>query len=396
VVAPPGQLTTDEVARLVETHGVTSAFLTTSLFNLVAGTRVSAFAGLRTLLTGGESASAEAMRTVRAACPATKLVHAYGPTETTTFATLMPVDAVDGVPPIGSPLDATQVYVLGPDLRPVPVGVSGELYLAGWATARGYLNRPALSAERFVASPFGPPGSRMYRTGDVVRWRADGVIEYVGRGDQQVKIRGFRIELGEVEAALTRLPEVTQAYATVQETAPGVKRLVAYVVGGEGHQPEPARVRDGLRETMPDFMVPAVLMVLPALPLNANGKVDRRALPDPEVAATVSREVSGAAESALAAAFAEALSVSRVGASDSFFDLGGDSIRAIQVVSRLRAAGWLISVGDVLTLHTVEKLAERAVTVEPAPAAEPAAEDLMVLDDDDLATLMSALAEEGS
>jgi len=168
------------------------------------------------------------------------------------------------------------------------------------------------------------------------------------------------------------------------------------VVGGEGHQPEPARVRDGLRETMPDFMVPAVLMVLPALPLNANGKVDRRALPDPEVAATVSREVSGAAESALAAAFAEALSVSRVGASDSFFDLGGDSIRAIQVVSRLRAAGWLISVGDVLTLHTVEKLAERAVTVEPAPAAEPAAEDLMVLDDDDLATLMSALAEEGS
>ncbi|WP_262016339.1 non-ribosomal peptide synthetase [Micromonospora sp. Mcm103] len=396
VVAPPGQLTTDEVARLVETHGVTSAFLTTALFNLIARTRASAFAGLRTVLTGGETASAEAMRLVREVCPGTKLLHAYGPTETTTFATLMVVDRVDGVPPIGSPLDATQAYVLGPDLQPVPANVSGELYLAGWATARGYLNEPALSAERFVASPFGPPGSRMYRTGDIVRWRGDGVIEYVGRGDQQVKIRGFRIELGEVEAALCRLPEVSQAYVTAQETAPGVRRLVAYVVGGDGRTPEPAEVRDSLGETLPDFMVPAVVMVLPALPLNANGKVDRRALPDPEVAPTGSREASGAAESALAAAFAEALSVSRVGASDSFFDLGGDSIRAIQVVSRLRDAGWLISVGDLLTLHTVEKLAEKAVPAEPAPATEPAVADLMVLDDDDLATLVSALAEDGT
>ncbi|GGN03365.1 amino acid adenylation domain-containing protein [Actinoplanes campanulatus] len=394
VVAPPGQLTTDEVARLVQAHGVTAAFLTTSLFNLIAGTRAAAFAGLRTVLTGGEAASGEAMRAVRAACPGTKLVNAYGPTETTTFATLMPVDEVDGVPPIGAPLDATQVYVLGPDLRPVPAGVSGELYLAGWANARGYLNRPAVTAERFVASPFGPPGSRLYRTGDIVRWRADGVIEYVGRGDQQVKIRGFRIELGEVEAALTRLPEISQAYATAQETAPGVKRLVAYVVGAEGHTPEPAAVREGLRDTMPDFMIPAVVMVLPALPLNANGKVDRKALPDPEVTVNLGREASGAAERALATAFAEALSVTRVGASDSFFDLGGDSIRAIQVVTRSRSAGWQISVSDVLTLHTVERIAEKAVPAGPETAAGPSAEDLLALDDDDLAALVSALAED--
>ncbi|AEV81921.1 nonribosomal peptide synthetase DhbF [Actinoplanes sp. SE50] len=393
VVAPPGQVTADELAAVIAAHGVTAAFLTTSLFNLIAGTRPAAFAGLRTVSCGGEAASGEAIRLVRAACPGIRVMNGYGPTETTTFATTMEVEESGGTPPIGVPLDATRVYVLGPDLRPVPIGVSGELYVAGWQNARGYLNRPALTAERFVAAPFGPPGSRMYRTGDVVRWREDGVLEYVGRGDQQVKIRGFRIELGEVEAALLRLPEIAQAYATAQETAPGARRLVAYVVGAAGETPEPTRIRESLRESMPDFMVPAVVTVLPALPLNANGKVDRAALPDPEVTVTAGREASGAVESALAVAFAEALSVSRVGASDSFFDLGGDSIRAIQVVTRVRNAGWLIGVGDVLTLHTVEKIAERAVPATPAPA-EPAPDDLLSLDDDDLAALVSALAED--
>lgn len=313
----------------------------------------------------------------------------YGPTEATVYATAFTCDPADPDrdPPIGRPLGGARAHVLDERMRPVPVGVPGELFLAGTGVARGYLGRPGLTAARFLPDPFGPPGSRMYRTGDLVRWTADGDLVYLGRGDDQVKVRGFRIELGEVEAALARHPAVAAAAARVIEHA-GHRRLVGYVVprtpasadgsgvpgtatapgsagfgapvsagstgaaglpGARPVGPDPAELRAFLARNLPDHLVPALVVPLERLPLGATGKLDRRALPVPEWAApatgTAGRPPRTEAERTLAAIWTEVLGVPEVGAEDNYFTLGGDSVLGIRIVSAARRAGLALTPG---------------------------------------------------
>ncbi|MEU0674545.1 amino acid adenylation domain-containing protein [Streptomyces sp. NPDC006172] len=392
VVAPAAALDAPGLRALAARHGLTGVFLTTALFNLIAMEDPAAFAPLRTVLTGGEAATPAAMRRVREACPDLALAHVYGPTETTTYATHFPLDTVDDVPPIGTALDNMRTHVLDGCLRPVPTGLSGELYLAGAGLARGYVRRPGLTAERFVADPYGPPGTRMYRTGDLVRRRPDGALEYVGRTDHQVKVRGFRIELGEIEAALMALDGVAQTLVLVREDRPGTRRLVGYVAA-DGPV-SGADLRSRLAADLPEFMVPSAIVVLHELPLTPNGKVDRAALPAPEVTVTGGRAPEGPREEILAAAFQQVLGIPAAGVDDSFFDLGGDSITALQLVARVREEGLVIGARDVFRLRTAAALAESAqeVAQEAAPDLALPDEPLIELDDDELAALEAAFA----
>ncbi|WP_433342166.1 amino acid adenylation domain-containing protein [Streptomyces sp. CA-253872] len=297
--------------------------------------------------------------------------NAYGPTEATVCASIS--EPLSGAvrPDIGFPLHNTRLYVLDAWLRPVPQGVTGELYIGGAQLARGYLRRPALTANRFVADPYAPgPGARMYRSGDLVRWNPDGSLDYVGRVDDQVKLRGFRIEPGEIEGALLALEGITQAAVLVREDRPGDKRLVAYVVGAPAEgasagavQGDAAAVRSALAARLPAHMVPHAVVFLDALPLTGNGKLDRRALPAPvPVAAAAGRAPANERETALCEAFAAVLGLEQAGADASFFDLGGDSISSIQLVSRARDAGLAITAQDVFTHRTPEALARAAIT----------------------------------
>ncbi|MER6146435.1 amino acid adenylation domain-containing protein, partial [Streptomyces sparsogenes] len=331
----------------------------------------SAFQPSGRLIIGGEPLSTEALRTWHTHHPDTPVTNSYGPTETTVAATdhtlSTPTDgaSASGTVPIGRPMWNTRTYVLDHALRPVPAGVAGELYIAGTGLGRGYLNRPGLTAERFVPDPYGPPGTRMYRTGDLARWRSDGTLEYVGRTDTQIKVRGFRIEPGEVEGALTAIETVAQAAVLVREDRPGDRRLVGYVVPADlGAGVDSAQLLQVVRDRLPDYMVPSVLVVLEQLPLTPNGKLDRDVLPAPEYSAAVSGRVARTPrEEVLCRLFAEVLGVPRVGIDDGFFDLGGDSIVSIQLVARARAAGLVFTPRDVFERKTVEALA--LVATEP-------------------------------
>jgi glycopeptidolipid biosynthesis protein len=296
------------------------------------------------------------------------MINAYGPTEDTIYAAMSgPLTAGSSVVPIGSPVAGAALFVLDKLLRPVSPGVVGELYLAGRGVAVGYVNRPGLSSSRFVACPFGAPGSRMYRTGDLVRWGDDGQLQYLGRADEQVKIRGYRIELGEVQAALAALDGVDQAAVIAREDRPGHKRLVGYITGTA----DPATTRSKLAQKLPTYMVPTAVVVIDSLPLTVNGKLDTRALPAPEYRTTGDeyRAPATAVEEILADVFAQVLGVERVGIDDSFFDLGGDSILSMQVVARARAAGVLCRPRDVFVEQTVSRLAS-VVVVAGGEAAE--------------------------
>ncbi|MFJ2034038.1 phosphopantetheine-binding protein, partial [Streptosporangium sp. NPDC087985] len=287
--------------------------------------------------------------------------------ETTIYVTAHHVTEPGPVVPIGRPLDNTRAYILDGRLQPVPVGVPGELYIAGEHLARGYLGRPDLTAERFVACPYGGPGTRMYRTGDLVRLLPDGLIDYLGRVDNQVKIRGIRIELGEIDANLARHPDIAQTTTLVREDQPGDRRLVTYLVP---HRPPgtpstnaeiSTRVRRFAEESLPAYMVPSAFVVLDALPLNHSGKVDRHALPVPawQEPTVVPQEPRTEAEELVAEVWTEVLGLDRVGVHDNFFALGGNSLLAIRVVSRIRAAVDLeIPVAAVFTDPTVERLAD--------------------------------------
>ncbi|MBV9774839.1 MAG: amino acid adenylation domain-containing protein, partial [Gemmatimonadetes bacterium] len=331
-------LAPEELVGAVGARGITTLFLTTALFNQVAREHPGAFGTLRTVLFGGEAVDPAAVRRVLAAGGPERLLHVYGPTENTTFSTWHRVREVpDGARtvPIGAPVAQTTAYVLGDGLAPVPVGVPGELYLGGDGVARGYLGRPGLTAEKFVPDPFGrEPGARLYRTGDRVRWLASGALEFLGRVDGQVKIRGFRIEPGEIEAVLRRHPRVADCAVLAREDAPGERRLVAYVVGLS----DAGELREHLRASLPEYMVPSAFVSLDTLPLTPNGKLDRRALPAPEYGSAAERYVAprSPTEEVLAGIWAEVLGLERVGAHDRFFELGGHSLLATRVVSRIR------------------------------------------------------------
>ncbi|AUH44669.1 non-ribosomal peptide synthetase [Streptomyces sp. CMB-StM0423] len=372
VVAPPGAVTPARLRELIRRHGISAMWLTAALFHLFAQDDPECLGGLREVWTGGDAVQAEAVRRVRAACPELVVVDGYGPTETTTFATSYRIGPGVAVPPsvpIGGPLDNMRLYVLDGFLRPVPAGVTGELYIAGAGLARGYADRPELTAERFVACPF-TPGERMYRSGDLVRWTGGAVLEFAGRADAQVKVRGFRVEMGEIEAVLAGHEAVGQAVVVAREDRPGDKRLVGYVVADGGRYVSEDALRAYASELLPEYMVPATVLVLDAMPVTANGKVDRKALPAPDFAGRATgRAPRGAAETALCALFADVLGLARVGADDSFLELGGDSITSMQLASRARKAGFVLTPRQVFEERTPERLAVALETAAPGADA---------------------------
>ncbi|WP_134635267.1 non-ribosomal peptide synthetase, partial [Pseudomonas aeruginosa] len=335
---------------------------------------------LRHVVFGGEALEVQALRPwfERFGDRAPRLVNMYGITETTVHVTYRPLSLADldggAASPIGEPIPDLSWYLLDAGLNPVPRGCIGELYVGGAGLARGYLNRPELSCTRFVADPFSTTGGRLYRTGDLARYRCDGVVEYVGRIDHQVKIRGFRIELGEIEARLLAQPGVAEAVVLPHE-GPGATQLVGYVVT-QAAPSDPAALRDTLRQalkaSLPEHMVPAHLLFLERLPLTANGKLDRRALPAPD-ASRLQRDYTAPRselEQRLAAIWADVLKLGRVGLDDNFFELGGDSIISIQVVSRARQAGIRLAPRDLFLHQTIRGLAGVAVEGRGLACAE--------------------------
>ncbi|WP_275562991.1 amino acid adenylation domain-containing protein, partial [Streptomyces sp. 5-6(2022)] len=369
-LAPEGRLDAERLRSLVTGHGLTHAHLTAGLFRVIAEEDADAFAGLVEVSTGGDVVPAPAVRQVLEAVPGITVRHLYGPTEVTLCATQILFrnpEETGEVLPVGYPLDNTRAFVLDDFLSPVPPGVAGELYVAGVGLARGYLGRAELTSERFVACPFAlVPGERMYRTGDVVRWSADGVLEFIGRADEQVKVRGFRVEPGEVEAVLAEHGQVAQAAVIAREDVPGDKRLVAYVVPAEKSATDDlvAELRALAGQRLPEYMVPSAVVVLDALPLTVNGKLDRAGLPVPDSAAAAdadgNRGLATVREQILCSVFSQVLGVPRVGVDDDFFALGGHSLLAVRLVSRIRAVlGVDVSMSAVVTASTPAGLADQ-------------------------------------
>ncbi|MFD9410730.1 amino acid adenylation domain-containing protein [Streptomyces sp. NPDC059989] len=359
---------TAALAALIRDSSATIVQATPSLWHALAEAD-GVPAGLRVLV-GGEALPAPLARTL--AEGGRSVTNLYGPTETTIWSTAAPVPA-SGEVSIGDPVANTRVYVLDAGLRPVPLGVAGELYIAGAGLARGYHRRPGLSAERFVADPFGAPGTRMYRTGDLVRRTADGRLDYLGRTDFQVKVRGFRIELGEIEAAVLDHPDVTRAAVVVREDQPGDKRLVAYLVPTPDGAPDGDVLRKHVAAALPDYMVPAAFVTLDALPLTPNGKLDRAALPAPALGGLgEGRAPRTPQEEILCGLFAEVLGVAAVTIDDDFFVLGGHSLLAGRLAAKVRSAlGKEMSIRGFFEKPTVAALAEsleraQATTTRPA------------------------------
>jgi amino acid adenylation domain-containing protein len=376
VVSAADALDSRGFGQLLTSHAVTTLFLTTALFNRYVREIPQALGRLQHLLYGGEACDVRLVREFLRDSAARGLIHVYGPTESTTFATWLPVNALDGHAqsvPIGRPLSNTQVYVLDGSLRAVPVGVEGELYIGGDGLALGYLNRPRQSAERFVPSPFATSSAqRLYRTGDKARWNADGTLEFLGRLDHQVKLRGFRIELGEIESALLRQGQVRDALVLMREDEPDHKQLVAYVVlhpAGELLPGEDAasELRTQLREHLPEYMIPAAFVQLESMPLTSNGKIDRKALPAPESDAYGRGEYQppqGVTEELLASVWSAVLHVERVGREDDFFELGGHSLLATQLVSRVREVFSIELAVRMVFEH--QRLRDQALAIERA------------------------------
>ncbi|HHB89900.1 MAG TPA: amino acid adenylation domain-containing protein, partial [Anaerolineae bacterium] len=348
-IMPPGTPSLADLGEMIRTYGVTTLWLTAGLFHRMVEERLEDLLRVPQLLSGGDVLSVAHVRRVLEAGKPGVMINGYGPTENTTFSTCYPMTSVEDLAhfvSIGRPIANSQVYILNERMRPVPVGVVGEIYLGGDGLALGYANRPELTAERFVPNPFATDDqgdihtSRLYRTGDLGRWLPDGRIEFRGRRDFQVKIRGFRIELGEIEAVLGEHPDVQNVVVLARPDERGEKRLVAYIIPDKGARLTPAALRAYLSERLPDYMIPAAFVFLDAFPLNPNGKVDRRALPQPDFA-TVQEDRPFVAprtplEAHLARRFAEVLGVEKVGIHDDFFELGGDSLRGAVLINRLQ------------------------------------------------------------
>ncbi|HBH81827.1 MAG TPA: non-ribosomal peptide synthetase, partial [Nitrospira sp.] len=335
----------------------------------------------RCLILGGEAVHTNLVQRIRALAPECKIINHYGPTETTigvlTHRVEEESDRQEAIP-VGRPLANSRVYILNSDGQPTPMGVAGELYIGGDGLARGYLDRPDLTAERFVPNPFGTrAGERLYRTGDRARYRPDGMIEFQGRMDNQVKIRGFRIELGEIEAQLRSASRVKDAVVVVREAADGTKQLAAYVAAPADLDLDSVQSR--LAVHLPDYMIPSTITVLDALPLTANGKIDRAALPDPEQAQTSQSNAYVAPrndiEATLAQIWADVLHLDRVGIHDNFFSIGGDSILCLQIVAKAHRAGVKVSPKLVFQHHTVAAIVDALGEAEPVPSAPTSKEE---------------------
>lgn len=342
VIMPPHSPSLAELGQALTDHGVTALWLTASLFNLMIDERPADLRAVRQLLAGGETLSVTHVRQALAQLlPGHTLINGYGPTENTTFTCCYPMTSdsvLEGTVPIGRPIANTTVYLLDEQRQPVPIGVAGELYTGGDGIARGYYKRPELSAERFVDNPFG--SGKLYRTGDLARYWPDGQIEFLGRNDLQVKIRGYRIELGEIEAALGQHRNVGLHAVLAREDTPGQKVIVGYLAPLTLPAPTPDELRQHLRQTLPDYMIPTHFVIMDELPLNPNGKIDRRRLPPPDLERTVAILVAprNETEHKIAAIWQGILRLDTVSIHDNFFELGGHSLTATQVVAHLREA----------------------------------------------------------
>jgi amino acid adenylation domain-containing protein len=348
IAAPGGHQDPAYLAELIEQSGVSIIhFVPSMLQAFLEAADVGRCTSLRDTICSGEALAVETQNRFLKLLPTSNLHNLYGPTEAAVdvSAWACRVDSTATAVPIGAPISNIALYVLDHRLEPVPVGVAGELYIGGVGLARGYLGRPALSAERFVPSPFGS-GERLYRTGDLVRWRSDGVLDYLGRLDHQVKLRGFRIELGEIEAALASHAAVEQAAVVVREDG-GDRKLVAYVAlrdqaashdAASREEAANDELRGHLKQQLPDYMVPAALVQLPSLPLSPNGKLDRNALPAPDWQGSREAYIAprNATEQALAAIWCEVLKREHVSVTDNFFELGGDSLSATRAIARVQ------------------------------------------------------------
>jgi amino acid adenylation domain-containing protein len=357
------------LAALADRHRATLLTAVPSLYTtLVESAPPDAFSSVRTWISSGETLPGALAEAIGRRWPQARLINLYGCSEAAGDSLVHVHDGGEGAVPLGRPIANTRVHVLDPFLRPSPVGAAGELYLAGAGLARGYLGQPGRTAERFVADPFGPPGSRLYRTGDLARVRADGTVEFLGRADDQVKIRGFRIEPGEIEAAIRAVSGVGRAAVVAREDSSAPRRLVAYVVAAPGATLEPLALRRALAERLPGHLVPSAVVVLDDLPRTPSGKLDRRALPAPDFTQTSTFEPPRTEpEKVLCGLFAEVLGLERVGVHDDFFERGGDSIVSVRLADRARRAGLALSPRDVFTHRTPAGLA-RALPDDTAPA----------------------------
>jgi amino acid adenylation domain-containing protein len=368
--------TLEEIGRAIKDYSVTTLWLTAGLFNVMVDERLDDLKSLHQLLAGGDVLPVPHVRKALHALPQTQLINGYGPTEGTTFACChkITVDSLgNNSIPIGKPIANTTAHILDANLKRVPVGAIGQLWIGGDGLARGYWNEKKLTAEKFVADPFSrEPGARLYKTGDLARWRFDGTIEFIGRVDHQIKLRGFRIELGEIEAALKQQPGVRDSVVVAREDVPNQKHLVAYVVGSASQD----ELLAALKKSLPDYMVPSAIVSLASLPCTSSGKTDRDALPRPQ--ALNAQAADGfiaprtALEEKLAAIWREVLGVNRVGVFDNFFDLGGHSLAGLRVVNQLSGMfGQTLSPSiffQAPTIAAMAQLLQETDTIAPATA----------------------------
>jgi aspartate racemase len=377
VVMPPAPPSLEEIGTAIRDYGVTTLWLTSGLFNAMVDERLQDLRPLRQLLAGGDVLSVPHVGKALRELKDTRLINGYGPTESTTFACCyaIPLDMpIDGTIPIGKPIANTTAHILDRNLQLVPIGESGELFIGGDGLARGYWRRDELTTERFIADPFSPESSaRLYKTGDLARWRDDGLIEFLGRADNQIKLRGYRIEPGEVETALKQQANVLDSVVIVREDTPGDKRLVAYVVleqsALEMEQPVLIAV---LKKSLPDYLVPSAIVALPALPRTPNGKIDRNALPAPSSKKPAQNFVAPQTplEKKIAEIWSDVLELERVGLTDNFFDLGGHSLLGLRLVNQLREAlGERLAIAIVFEAPTLAQMANLLEKNFPAAVA---------------------------
>ena len=367
VLYPEAVPTVDGLKAIIAQHRVDTLWLTAAFFNVIVDTDADALKNVEQVLTGGEALSVTHIRKALQHLKGTRLINGYGPTEGTTFTCCYPIPACLDADlrsiPIGRPISNTQVYVLDDHLQPVPIGVVAELYIGGDGLARGYLNRPELTAERFIANPLaGTPGERLYRSGDRVRYLADGNIEFIGRNDDQVKLRGFRIELGEIEATLRRHPQVQDSVVLVREAGAAGKQLVAYVVAEPTADDLAGTLRDSLKQKLPEYMVPSAFITLAALPLTPTGKVDREALPSPDQQ-QMNRDghrvgPRNVTEETLASIWCKLLGLDSVSVYDDFFALGGHSLLSVRLLNKIEQTfGRKLPLATLFQAPTIDALA---------------------------------------